>query len=137
MSYLRDFSHSFRTLTSTRPEKKAVPTQFLKPLFREFGGLSGKRTVRDMMHGNVKFRQESGLRDIRRNLRAAKQDAPIATGLEAGNLALTTAVTGEQEKLAEQQKQSIEEQTAALKKIRDAIEAYPEEAIRAFYGGSM
>ena len=130
MSYLRDFAHSFQNIGHVRPEQKAIPTLSIKPMIRELARRESGERIGEMQRSNIRYRSLASLADYKRDIRAARHDAPIATVIEGANLALSIPMARETKRQAEIQKKASEEQLEILRRLKVAVEMYPLEIMK-------
>ncbi len=125
MSYLQDLYRNMRAVTAIRPEQKAVPSTLKRTMLRDFGRSEGQRRAGEMNFGTRVGSQNLRLGEMKRDIRLARRDAPIALAVEAGNTLLALKQRQQALREAERETQRNKEIEERLKGFEDIISEYP------------
>ena len=132
MARLQDLFNSFRTISSVRPEQKALPQTSYKPLLQEFAMKEGHQKVMGMGQSSRAFRAESGIRNYQRNRKAARRDTGFALPIEIGNLLVSHRAATERDKIAAEQRKRDQEIADQYAELQQMVADYPK-AFREIY----
>ncbi len=136
MSYLRDFAHSFQNIGHVRPEQKAIPTLMIKPMIRELAKREGSERIRAGQLSNRQYRNRMSLANYKADVRAARQDAPIATAIQAGTLVGEYAASKKQDEITAQYAKWNEEYIDRINDLNEVIRKNAEKYMQILTGNT-